>query len=141
MNMKRSVLLSICVLLPIAIIIAGFRSVLLPPTPCPVNVRLETCKQLKPGMSNDAVEAILGGPAGDYRTRKDIGYLYNASGAGSFPGQRSPGRIMKEWLTNEYGIEVEFGSDGKVEEVRVGAALRIPSWPERLLHSVLQRFR
>jgi hypothetical protein len=86
--------------------------------PCPVDVRLETCYALKPGMSESEVEAVLGGPAGDYRTRKHVGYLFAVSGwLGNCDG------ITRRWDTDEYAIHVLFSRDGKV-----GAILGAPGF-------------
>jgi hypothetical protein len=139
-------LLGIGVFLSITILVVGLWPVrLLPQSSCPVHVHWEAFKQLKRGMSNDEVEAILGGPEGDYRTRNDIYYVFSAPGAHAKDNNgdiyRPPGSIKREWLSDEYAIELWYGPDGTVNEARGGGAERIPSWLEQLLDSFLQRFR
>jgi len=98
---------------------------------CPADVRPETFAALALGMSEGEAEAALGAPAGDYRTRRDIGHLFAGPGAGSsLPPP--PGRFTREWLTDEYAIEIEFDPDGTAVRLRCGVALRPPTWPEWL---------
>jgi len=77
-------------------------------------------------MSLDEVEAILGGPAGDYRTQSDIGYL-SSPGAGHYPRHPPPGSTTKEWLTDKFAITVEFEPEAEQTHPQVPAANAVTS--------------
>src|SRR5262245_45668655 len=100
----------VCLLLGLLslLVVAVFRPKL---PPCPVDVRLETYKQIELGMSNDEVEAILGGPAGDYSSREGIRYVPESFGkvySADWPAEY----MEKKWSTDGYAIWVFFGPDG-----------------------------
>ncbi len=93
----------------VALAVAGWGS-----APCPVDVRQETFERLKPDMGEPEVEAILGGPAGDYRTRAGVKYQRMDSAGIMFPiGERFEQGTESRWLTDGYAIYVSFDADGK----------------------------
>jgi hypothetical protein len=59
--------------LAVVLVLGGALFALLRPWPCPVN--RAACERVEQGMSRAEVEKILGGPAGDYRTRPAGGHL------------------------------------------------------------------
>jgi hypothetical protein len=132
--MKRRITILVF-LLALAVSSIAVQVVTRSPTPCPVGLRPETSDKLELGMIEKDVAAILGGPAGDYRTQKDIGYLCAFSGP---VVPRTAHHTKSEWLTDQYAIEVWFGEDGKALSIRSGVGLRSPTWPDRLLDK-LQR--
>jgi anti-sigma factor RsiW len=86
-----------------------------------VDVRWETCERLQLGMSENAVEEILGGPAGDYTTRSDV--IHTSVGSWASDGQtsRPPEPVTtRVWSTNEYMIAVDFNAEGNA--VRIAGA-------------------
>jgi hypothetical protein len=98
--MRRRILL-VCLLLALAGAFVARRFETPRPVPCPVDVRGETFAKLKAGMREREFEAILGAPAGDYRTQKDGGYLFPGPGAMS----RDGGGCALYWLTDEEAIQ------------------------------------
>jgi hypothetical protein len=103
------------------------------PVSCPVDVRLETFEQLKAGMSEGEFEAILGAPAGDYRTRKDDSYLFPAPG--TFPCNRGE-TTEREWLTDEAAIRVFYDAEGKAVYFCRGVKVPSPSLLRRLQYNL-----
>ncbi len=80
----------------------------------PVDIRHETCERLQLGMSEKEIEAILGGPAGDYTTQPNCGFyvFVNIGPVCQTPGE--DGHIsIREWHTDDFAIHVYFNPDGK----------------------------
>ncbi len=128
--MRFRYILPSCLLLALAIAFALARVATPRPGPCRIDLQLENLEKLESGMCESEIASILGGPAGDYRTQKGIGYVFAVSG----PVVPLPDRHTKsEWLTDQYAIEVWFGEDGKALDIRHGAGCRSPTWSDRLL--------
>jgi hypothetical protein len=78
-------------------------------------------------MSESDIEANLGGPPGDYRTRADVDYLFESWGneyqalAGLDPV------TTREWDTDALAIRVFFGPDGKALLITRAAGRRLPA--------------
>ncbi len=82
-------------------------------TPCPVDLRPEISEKLKLGMTEKDVEAVLGGPAGNYTTRPDVFYVHLSSGVVSRAVEQHDYLTKRQWYTDKYGILVYFDPDGK----------------------------
>ena len=105
------------------------------PAPCPVEVRPETYGQLKVGMSEREIEAILRGPPGDYRTRKDVSYLFG----GVFWPIDEP-ITTKEWDTDDYAIQVWFDRGGEAVFIVDGMGIHYPpTLSERYVDPLLSK--
>jgi hypothetical protein len=66
-------------------------------------------------MTENEIETVLGGPAGDYRTRPNVRYEFISSG---FLGDNEQVIARtREWDTDEYAIEIDFGPDGKAVQI------------------------
>jgi len=107
-----------------------------PPTiePRPIiDTSERNCQRLRHQMSEAEVEAVIGGPAGDYRTRSDISYVPPRnliSGGGiSLP---QPGRVTKEWRTDEAMVIVEFEPGFGATSIRQRRGIGGPSWSDIL---------
>jgi hypothetical protein len=108
--------------------------------PCPVNVQPESFDQLKLGMNENEIEAILGGPPGDYRRRADIGYLFSSSGNESQCLEGLSHVIRKEWNTDEYAIHIFFGPDDKAELILSAGGCEMPFPARNPVINILRRF-
>jgi hypothetical protein len=84
--------------------------------------------QIQSGMTEDEVEAILGGPPGDFRTAPVW-----------YPGTFMHGLVKRFWAANQGRIEVDFDENGSVVRARLigaehgpprGAGIR--GWVEKL---------
>jgi hypothetical protein len=130
--MKPRIFLLACSLLAVAILFAALwlgrpRPV---PSPCPVDDRPQTIEKLQIGMHEREVVALLGAPAGDYRTDKTIGFHFDIDG----PLPPGPGEaVEKDWLTDEWMIRVWFGPDGTVVYGHSGKGCPPPARFESLM--------
>jgi outer membrane protein assembly factor BamE (lipoprotein component of BamABCDE complex) len=88
--------------------------------------------KIRPGMSRGEVEALLGGPAGDYRRWHVV---YNAVGVVVPEGQPEADEYTseghEEWLGDEMYIAVKFDRAGRVESAH-GLRLAPGPWYRRL---------
>ncbi len=69
------------------------------------------CDKIQEGMTQREVEAILGGPPGDYATRpynREIGMIVGLH------LQNAEDYVSKEWIGDEGIITIEFYKDGTV---------------------------
>jgi hypothetical protein len=82
----------------------------------------ETFAKLVVGMSESEIVAVLGGPAGDYRAREEVSYVFKF--AGQLP--RVKPVTKKEWKTDDYAIQVRFGPDGKAILIMGAHGVDIP---------------
>jgi hypothetical protein len=108
MTKKRLLLILDGVVLAVAVI-AVVVLLLWPENPRLARGRLiswEHYEQIKKGMSQDEVEAILGGPPGDFST--NLRFFIRLDGFDAKPS-------WERWTGDEACIEVHFGEDGKVE--------------------------
>jgi hypothetical protein len=78
-------------------------------------------------MSEAEVEAVLGGPAGDYRTRGDISYDFGLSHGSYIP---PPNHVTKEWQTDEGIVIVDFEPGVGAADISRGRGIRPPTWGE-----------
>ncbi len=107
--------------------------------PCSVDVRYETFSKLKIGMSKKDIEAILGGPAGNYST------VIEGSLAGTLePTFDASDQVSRrEWHTDEYEITVYFDPDGKAKWIGGGRvspllpSMRYPPPLRQIMHHVV----
>lgn len=116
--MRKTLLASLAVTL----LLVGFLLSLLLPRHCPVN--WVACKRIEVGMTQAEVEAILGGPPGDYRTRQ--GKARMGVGAIEMYTGRAVGPYWKShrkewWLGDEGDIKVGYDLDPIGKEVVVFA--------------------
>jgi outer membrane protein assembly factor BamE (lipoprotein component of BamABCDE complex) len=86
----------------------------------PIRFTEEMADRIRPGMTEAEVVAILGRPAGDYTTgecyhRGPWWKDYTEGDWGNQEGRDwSPeGMFTKEWLSDEGGVQVLFGGDGR----------------------------
>jgi hypothetical protein len=88
------------------------------------------CKRLRHHMTEAEVEAVIGAPAGDYRTRRDLSYLFAPSHGICF---HSPSWVTKEWQTDEGIVVVSFEPGFGATSIRQGWVFdRPPSWSDVL---------
>src|SRR5947209_5208858 len=86
--------------------VAGCVIVLCLPRPeCPVHSA--SAARVIPGMTRAEVEAILGGPPGDYRVRSRAVTIDVALAP-------VPGRVLEKWRGDAGIALVQFGPDGRV---------------------------
>jgi hypothetical protein len=108
------------------------------PEPCPVDVRYETFSKLRDGMSEKEVEAILGGPAGDYTTGPNIAFVGTRGGLGPRHWV-----TKKQWKTDKFIIAVYFDSQATVvwnsyiEPPAPPPSTRYPPPLQQILHPFL----
>jgi hypothetical protein len=122
-------------LVAISIFLVILPKVSLRPVPCAVHLQRETCEKLDKGMTRQQIEAILGGPPGDYTTRPDIGYGQFTLGMVSNEIQQ--GNVTEfAWRTDDYEITVRFDGNGRAIAI-AGASGHISrpgmSYPSLLL--------
>jgi outer membrane protein assembly factor BamE (lipoprotein component of BamABCDE complex) len=110
--MKRTIVLLIC-LLVLLVSLVGLLVASWGPRPCPIDVRDETFQNLKTGMNEKEIAAILGGPPGDYRTRTDVFYFSISSGNAYRTLERFDHVTTSVWSTDECEIYVYFDPEGK----------------------------
>ena len=79
-----------------------------------------------PEMTRGRIEAILGGPPGDYRTRPVELEMDEAILAAPF-GTRIMETTLESWQCDEGSVFVSFYPDGTVDEVNFISALGIPA--------------
>jgi outer membrane protein assembly factor BamE (lipoprotein component of BamABCDE complex) len=78
------------------------------------------CDRIKAGMSQAEVEAILGGPPGDFTTGP---VFYSSTGSCSF----GDGRTRQEtWSTDDGQIVVDFNERGVVQSTTFNSGLMPP---------------
>jgi hypothetical protein len=87
------------------------------------NINGASFEKIKQGMTLAEVEAILGGPAGDYTTRPTISEC---------DGRLGPGD--KEWVSDDAAISVWFDPKGGILDASVSPVFRRNdlTWLERL---------
>jgi hypothetical protein len=129
--MKRRIMLLGCVV-AVAVVVVAPKVAPWCAKSCPVDVSPETRARLKHGMSRSEVESILGGAAGDYRSRPDVRYSAVLSGGRLRTYETLEeryGQVTRSaWYTDEYMISVCFSSDGKVVLIQgCGASSPPPS--------------
>jgi hypothetical protein len=94
-------------------------------------INQESYERIKEGMTLEEVEAILGGPPGNY-TRGRYGMLpYLALPLKPLP------RVLHEWLGEEAAIYVWFDLEGRARETGLQKVLGVkgePSLLDRLRH-------
>jgi hypothetical protein len=100
------------------------------PATCPVAIRPATWAKVGIGTRESEMAALLGIPAGDYRTNKEIRYLFVIMG---FPPPGPDEAIVKEWLTDNYAIRIWFDSHGKAVYIQSARGLPPPNWLELLM--------
>jgi hypothetical protein len=77
------------------------------------SINLENFAKIQPGMSESDVEAILGGPAGNYSSGNySSGWVKTKSPLRVWTGWPPP--VEKAWITDEGCIVVLFDESGKV---------------------------
>jgi hypothetical protein len=133
---KRRRIVPVCIILAFAVSILALRVAGRGPVPCPVDVRPETAERLEVGMTEGEIEAILGGPAGDYRTRNDIGYFFGLVGGYSNTLHELDKATEKQWNTDQYSVLVFFDPHGKAARIYGAGAYKPPSMPELLLSKI-----
>jgi hypothetical protein len=108
----------------------------------------ENYRKIQPGMAQAEVEAILGGPPGDYANGRRQYYVQSCRGSTcdlfdnfkhgtrAVPPEKiecvSPGGKIAVWWGKEYAIGVEFGADGKVICAGIGWSPGEPGVVERI---------
>ena len=105
-----------------------------PPTiePRPIiDTSERNCQRLRHQMSEAEVEAVIGGPAGDYRTRSDISYFIGILGIVTCIASRTD-LVIKVWRTDEAIVIVHFEPGPGATEIRQGRSIRPPTWSEVL---------
>jgi hypothetical protein len=127
-QVKRHISLLVGLVLALATLVAVLLVMRKSPAPCPVDVGPASFDKLKIGMSESEIEAILGGPAGDYRTRAGVWYMFVGPGLYS---KDDPVPITKEWDTDSYAICVNFGPEGKAIRI-MGAGAHEDSFIDRI---------
>jgi hypothetical protein len=131
--MKARLFLVGCSLGILAIFVALRRAGVPRPAGSPVDVRLETLEKLERGMGESDIASLLGAPPGDYRTNKEVHYFFDTMGAlPPGPGQA----VLKEWLTDDWAINVWFGSDGKAVGIERARGMPPLTWIESLMISI-----
>jgi hypothetical protein len=91
------------------LLVAGVIVALLLPRPeSPVNEA--AAARVQPGLTEAEVEAVLGGPAGDYR----VGSRAVTFEVGLAP---PPGHVLKTWRGDDGLVLIQFGPDGRVAAV------------------------
>jgi hypothetical protein len=88
--------------LAVSLVLVGAFVALVGPRHCPVN--RAACERIKEGMTQAEVEAILGGPSGDYRTRP---YAPNTLFPFIATSWRTP-FVQERWLGDEGTIFVYY---------------------------------
>jgi hypothetical protein len=96
-----------------------------------IDTSSRNCERLRYHMSEAQVEAVLGGSAGNYRTRGDISYDFGISGICTRLAI-SPGSVIKEWQTDEALVSVEFEPGKGATNIRRGHLIRRPTWSDAL---------
>jgi hypothetical protein len=79
--------------------------------------------QIRIGLTQSEVEAILGGPPGDYITDPSVGYGYVTGGWVN---------TSKEWSANDGIVDVNFGDSNSVRWKRFMPTTHYPTRIERL---------
>jgi hypothetical protein len=86
--------------LAVALVLCSLLLPLLLPWHCPVN--WAASERIKEGMTRAEVEAILGGPPGDYRTRPE-GFIFEIP--------RTSMQVSERWYGDEGKVDVGFDLD------------------------------
>lgn len=121
-------------LILLAGIVIAFRFSPLGKPPILIDLSLEASGKLELGYTEQEIAAIVGGPAGDYRTDKSIGHLFAV--VGTWPDLKA--YTKKVWLTDQYALEVWFGPNLKAVAIRQGIGFGPPSWAKRLWLRITQ---
>ena len=100
--------------------------------PKPIDVTEASCGRIQPGMTRTEVEAILGGPPGDYETGKR-GIVLDRYGNGVLMEE---GR-MEEWGGDEGFLQIGFDENDSVLWTRFVSAGRRRTFIERWLRRSL----
>jgi hypothetical protein len=84
----------------------------------------EHCDRIKPGMTQAEVEAVLGGPPGDFRTNFNGVYF-----GSNRPGWRDEHRVdrVEEWIGDQGRALAGFNHTGTVEGIISFDVLPLPS--------------
>jgi hypothetical protein len=115
-------------LLVLALSIVGVRLAAHAPAPVPVHFQAERFGELKAGMSENEIAAILGVPAGDYRTRNDVHYLFDCIEHVPYHQKTT----SKEWNADDCAIHAAFAPDGKAVWITYGMGYNLsPTLSER----------
>jgi hypothetical protein len=96
--------------------------------PAPRTLNVEGFHQLQRGMTQDEVEALLGGPPGDYGQYPSGGFDMTAEGFVC-----PSGSVEKLWYDDDHRFEIFFGDEGKLAGVFQRGSHRWPGnsrWQE-----------
>ncbi len=123
---RKRVVIAVGLIL-VAVVAAGVAMRLRPEDPRLARSRLidqEHCDRIKEGMSRAEVEAILGGPPGDFATKRMHYAVVYIDGT----------PLDKRWYGNEGVIEVQFDYGGKVGRALFEPGRELPPrfLPERV---------
>jgi hypothetical protein len=120
----------------VGVLLLALWPMICPQPPCPVDVGPASFDKLQIGMNESEVEAILGGPAGDYRTRPGVWYVFAGSWSGSID---DPVPTFKEWETDHFAILVSFGPDGRAVGIEGAGAIKDSPFDRHPLLQMLRR--
>jgi hypothetical protein len=84
----------------------------------PSRLTIENCDRIREGMTRAEVEAIVGVPPGDYRTRPPDDEKIDSSSMASFQKMQSTarwfGETLEMWRNDQVRLAVVFDSEDKV---------------------------
>src|SRR4051794_41142319 len=82
----------------------------------PSSITHENCRRIEPGMRQPDVEAILGGPPGDYRTTAGTPESRSLRDFRTILQEQSPEGVLRQWDGDELTVLVIFDKEGLVFE-------------------------